>query len=98
MGRRSLPAVAPPTHSRSPSYLSVLMFAGASPLLLRRLIPNRPLLQQFRKPPILEHPPFGLLLRAIVHLVLREEDRLDRRPAARAWLTLVRVDAQRLRR
>ena len=50
------------------------------------------LLEQFREPPVLEHAAAGLLLRAVVRLVLGEEDGLDRRPAARAGLALALVD------
>ena len=59
--------------------------------------PPSPLLQQSREAAVLEHPAAGLLLRAVVGLVLGEEDRLDRRAAARAGLALVLVDPQRLR-
>ena len=55
------------------------------------------LLQQFREPAVLQHPPAGLLLGAVVRLVLGEEDGLDRRAAARAGLALALVDLQRHR-
>ena len=60
--------------------------------------PNRrPYFSRLRKPPVLQDLAARLLLRAVVHLMLGEEDRLDRRPAARAGLALVLVDPQRLR-
>ena len=56
------------------------------------------LLEQFGQPPVLEDAAAGLLVRAVVHLVLGEEDRLDPGAAARAGLALAPVDPQRLRR
>src|SRR4051812_13587521 len=55
------------------------------------------LLEQPRQPAVLQHPPAGLLLRAVRHHVVLVVHRLERRPAARARLAVVAVDLQRHR-
>src|SRR5918997_4511481 len=56
--------------------------------------PRTDLLQQLRKPPVLQHPPVRLLLRAVAHDVVLEVDRLDLRAAARARLAGAAVHLQ----
>src|SRR3954447_23214880 len=55
------------------------------------------LLQEPREPAVLEHPPAGLLLRAVAHDVVLVVDGLERRAAARARLALVTMDHERHR-
>src|SRR5918997_3216038 len=59
--------------------------------------PRTDLLQQLRKPPVLQHPPARLLLRAVAHDVVLEVDRLDLRAAARAGLARAPVHLERHR-
>lgn len=67
------------------------------PAVVRRTPPPAPLLEQFGEAPVLENSPAGLLFRAVIRLVLREVDGLDRGAAAGAGLALAFVDLERHR-
>src|SRR4051794_18572908 len=58
---------------------------------------NRRLLEQARQPPVLEHAPARLLLRAVAHHVVLVVHRLEGRSAPRAGIALVAVDEERHR-